>query len=91
MEKRIGIIAILITDRTSIPQLNNVIMLHSDIVLGRQGMPLRDKGVSVISLIVEGSTDQIGAVTGKLGKLKGVQVKSVLTNYKENGNEQNFE
>ncbi len=86
MEKRIGIIAILVTDKSSIPQINAIISAHSDIMLGRQGMPLRDHGVNVISLIVEGTTDQIGSATGKLGRLKGVQVKSVLTNYKENTN-----
>jgi putative iron-only hydrogenase system regulator len=87
MEKRIGVIAILITDKSSIPQLNTIISDHSDIVLGRQGMPLRDRGVNVISLIVEGTTDQIGSATGKLGRLKGIQVKSVLTNYKENAHD----
>ena len=87
MEKRIGVIAILVTDKSNIQQLNTVISLHGDIILGRQGMPLRDKGVSIISLIVEGTTDQIGAITGKIGRLAGIQVKSVLTNYKENGYE----
>ena len=91
MEKRIGVIAILVTDKSSVQQLNNVISLHGDIILGRQGMPLRDRGVSVISLIVEGTTDQIGSVTGKIGRLTGIQVKSVLTNYKENGYEHDRE
>jgi putative iron-only hydrogenase system regulator len=89
MEKRIGIIAILITEKSSIPQLNSIISFHNEIVMGRQGMPLRDKGINVISLIVEGTTDQIGALSGKLGKLVGVQVKSVLTNYRENNDEHN--
>jgi putative iron-only hydrogenase system regulator len=91
MEKRIGVIAILVTDKSSVQQLNNVISLHGDIILGRQGMPLRDRGVSVISLIVEGTTDQIGSVTGKIGRLAGIQVKSVLTNYKEKGYEHDRE
>ena len=83
MEKRIGIIAILVKDKTSISKLNAIISSHSDIMLGRQGMPLRDRGINVISLIVEGTTDQIGAAAGKIGRLPGVQVKSVLTSYKE--------
>jgi putative iron-only hydrogenase system regulator len=87
MEKRIGVIAILVADKLSIPQLNAIISAHSDIVLGRQGMPLRDRGLNVISLIVEGTTDQIGSATGKIGKLKGIQVKSVLTGYKESVND----
>ena len=80
MEKRIGIIAILVKDRASITKLNAIISSHSGIVLGRQGMPLRDRGLNVISLIVEGTTDEIGSATGKIGRLPGVHVKSVLTN-----------
>jgi putative iron-only hydrogenase system regulator len=57
-------------------------------MLGRQGIPLRDKGVNVISLVVEGNTDQINALTGKIGKLEGAEVKSILTKYKENSDEQ---
>jgi putative iron-only hydrogenase system regulator len=87
MEKRIGVIAILVTDKSGVQQLNSVISLHGDIILGRQGMPLRDKAVSIISLIVEGTTDQIGSLTGKIGRLTGIQVKSVLTSYKENKHE----
>ena len=43
------------------------------------GIPHHEKGVSVISLIVDGTTDDIGALTGKLGALKNVNVKSALT------------
>jgi len=56
-------------------------------MLGRQGIPLRDKGVNVISLVVEGNTDQINALTGKIGKLEGAEVKSILTKFKENSDD----
>ncbi len=83
MEKRLGVIAILIQGKDAIPRVNHILSSHGDIIQGRLGMPFRDKGVQVISLIVEGSTDQISSLTGPLGKLPGVQVKSVLTNYRE--------
>lgn len=83
MEKRIGVVAILITDTSSVPRLNELLHGYGSIILGRQGLPLREKGVNVISLIVEGSTDDIGALTGKAGKLPGALVKSVLTAYRE--------
>lgn len=88
MEKRIGVIAILVTDTTNIARVNETLHQYSHLVLGRQGLPVRDRGVSVISLIVEGDTDDIGALTGKLGRFPGVQVKSVLTAYKEGGHGQ---
>jgi putative iron-only hydrogenase system regulator len=88
MEKRIGVIAILITEPSAVPRLNDLLHEYGELVLGRQGLPLREKGVHVISLIVEGSTDDIGALTGKAGKLPGVRVKSVLTAYREEGDDE---
>jgi putative iron-only hydrogenase system regulator len=85
MEKRIGVVAILITEASAVPRLNELLHEFGNIILGRQGLPLREKGVHVISLIVEGSTDDIGALTGKAGKLSGVKVKSVLTAFREDG------
>ncbi len=81
MEKRIGAAIILIEEKETIDEVNSILSAHSLIILGRQGLPLREKGISVINLILEGSTDQISSLTGKLGRLKGVQVKSVLTKY----------
>ena len=82
MEKRIGATIILVEDRDSVDKMNDVLSAHAHIILGRQGGPLRDKEISIINLIVEGTTDEISSLTGKLGKLPGVQVKSVLTKYK---------
>ncbi len=81
MEKRIGAAIILVENRESVDRINEVISSHAHIVLGRQGLPLRDKGIRVINLILEGTTDQISSLTGKLGRLSGVHVKSVLTKY----------
>ncbi len=85
MEKRIGVVAILVNEPTAVASLNDLLHAYGSIILGRQGLPLRGKGLSVISLIVEGGTDEIGALTGKAGKLPGVRVKSVLTSYREEG------
>jgi putative iron-only hydrogenase system regulator len=82
MEKRIGAAIILVENKESVEKLNTILSDHSLVILGRQGLPLRDKGISVINLIIEGTTDQISNLTGKIGRLEGVQVKSVLTKYK---------
>ena len=87
MEKRIGSIAILLENKHNVSPLNSILSEYGEIILGRMGLPLRDKNIHVISLIVEGTTDQIGAMTGKIGKLEGIQVKSVLTKYKEEEHE----
>ena len=77
MEKRVGSVIILIQTRESVHDLNEIISKHSQVIIGRQGLP-RSNGQSIISLILEGTTDQIGSLTGQLGRLSGIQVKSVL-------------
>ncbi len=79
MEKRIGSALIMIEDKDQITTLNQILSKHNDIIIGRQGIPLRDRDISIISIVLEGSTDEIGALTGQVGRLKGIQVKSILT------------
>lgn len=78
MEQRIGAVIILIGEGGDIHRINAIISEHADIILGRQGIPLRDRSANVISLVLEGNTDLIGSLSGKLGRLPGVKVKSVL-------------
>ncbi len=78
MEQRIGAVIILVGEAGDIHRINAIISEHADMILGRQGIPLRDRSTSVISLVLEGNTDLIGSLTGKLGRLPGVKVKSVL-------------
>ena len=77
MEKRIGTVIIGIENRESAPSVNTIISKHSDIVIGRLGLP-RTEGMSLINLVVEGTTDEIGSLTGQLGKLDGIEVKSAV-------------
>ena len=79
MEKRIGTVTILLSDRAAAPQVNEVISSHSGIVLARQGLPFHDRPVAVISLIVEGEVDEINSLSGQLGKIKDVTAKAVVT------------
>ncbi len=83
MEKRLGVLAVLLTDKSAVPRLNTILSDHSDAIIGRQGIPIRGRGIHIISLIVEGTTDEIGALSGKIGRLQGAEVKSVLTKYRE--------
>lgn len=78
MEKRIGAALIVVENKQSVEMLNQLISKHSHLILGRQGLPLNDRSISVISLVLEGTTDEIGAFTGPVGRLKGIRVKSIL-------------
>jgi putative iron-only hydrogenase system regulator len=80
MERRIGVIGIVVENRKEVSdKLNKILSDHGDIIVGRMGIPYKERGLCVISLIVDGTTDEIGALTGKLGSLSGIKVKSALT------------
>ncbi len=77
MEKRVGVALIQVENRESVQSLNEIISKHSQIIIGRLGLP-RSSGQNIISLVLEGTTDQISSLTGQLGRLRGIQIKSVL-------------
>lgn len=81
-ERRIGVVGIVLKDRTkTAAKVNAILSTYGDNIVGRMGIPYREKDISVIALIVDGSTDEIGALTGKLGAIEGVTVKSALTSF----------
>ena len=82
MDKRIGVVGIVIEDLSHISGINETLSQYGNIIVGRMGIPYRERGVNVISLIVDGTTDEIGALTGKLGKYNGLSVKSALSKVK---------
>ena len=78
MNKRIGAAIIIVEDNDKVESLNKVISNHSEMILGRQGIPMRQRGLSIISLVLEGTTDELGSLTGKIGRISGIRIKSVL-------------
>ncbi len=79
-EKRIGFIGILIEDRKkSAARVNEILSSFGDEILARVGIPHQKRGVNVITLVVESTTDELGSLTGRLGALEGVSVKSALS------------
>jgi len=79
MERRLGVVGIVIEDRQAMaPRVNQILSEHGEIIAGRMGLPYKERAVSVISLIVDGTTDELGSLTGKLGMLKGVHICSSL-------------
>lgn len=77
--KRIGVIGIVVENRSVVSDVQNLLSEFSEIILGRMGIPDRESGISAISLIVKGSVEEISALTGKLGKIRNISVKSALT------------
>ena len=84
MEKRIGTISIVIYNKSQASTVNNILSEYADFILARQGLPLLDKGLHIITLVIESSSNKINALTGKLGRLEEVEVKSILAKGKIN-------
>ncbi|NLH88354.1 MAG: CopG family transcriptional regulator [Firmicutes bacterium] len=83
-EKRVGVAAIIVEDRMdAAPAVNKILSEYGDIIVGRMGIPYADRQVSVISLILDGDTDTIGAMTGKLGSISGVKSRVTLVSLDE--------
>ncbi|MHB8928068.1 MAG: TM1266 family iron-only hydrogenase system putative regulator [Bacillota bacterium] len=80
MERRIGVVGIVITDREKAARkVNGILGAHGEVIVGRMGIPYREKGLAVMAVIVDGTTDEIGAMTGRLGGIAGVVVRSAVT------------
>ena len=80
VKRRIAVVGVIITNRQSAAQqVNDILSEHGEIIVGRMGLPYEDKGMNIISLIVDGTNDQLGALSGKLGNVDGVKVKTMTT------------
>ena len=79
MKRCIGVIGIIVENREKVaPRVNAYLSEYGEIIIGRMGVPYEARDINIITIIVDGTTDEIGALTGKLGMLKKVKVKSAL-------------
>ncbi len=77
---KLGVIGIVIEkDKDVVAKVQELLSSYSYLILGRMGVPNHETGVNVISLIVKGTNEDISALTGKLGRLQNVKVKSAVT------------
>ncbi len=78
-QRAVGVVAIIVKKRTAAaPEVNRVLTEFGEIILGRMGLPSAGRDLHIITLIVDATTDQIGSLTGKLGMIADVTVKSTL-------------
>ena len=79
MDKRLGFVGIIVEDRKqAAPAINQVLADYGEEIVARVGIPYRERHCSVITLTVDMTTDELGAMTGRLGAIPGVTVKSAL-------------
>ena len=79
MDQRIGVVAIGVEEFSRAQEVNQILHDFGSLIVGRMGIPYREKDIFVISLILDGTNEDISALTGKLGNVKNVTVKAALT------------
>ncbi len=75
---RISVVSILVTDRNAAEKVNGALSLYGGYIIGRMGIPYKEKNVSVLSVALDAPVEITNALTGKLGKIEGVSVKALF-------------
>ncbi len=77
MENRVALLGIIVENPESAEKLNAILHEYRDWIVGRMGIPYRNRKINVISIVIDAPNDTISALTGKLGMLDGVSAKTV--------------
>lgn len=80
METRIAVIGIIVENKKSVEALNGILHDFGDVIIGRMGLPYKEKGLNIISVVVDAPQDVISALAGKIGTLEGVSSKTAFSN-----------
>ena len=79
METRVAVMSIIVENPVSVEQLNAILHTHSEYIIGRMGIPYRKRGISIISIALDAPQNTIAALSGKIGSLPGVSVKTAYS------------
>ncbi len=79
METRVAVISAIVEDRDAVEQLNAVLHEYGDHIIGRMGLPYREKGIHIVSVAVDAPQDVIAALSGKIGRIEHIHVKTAYS------------
>jgi len=85
MENRVAVMSLIVEDKNSIEKLNGFLQQYGSYIIGRMGLPYRERGINLISLALDAPSDIISALAGKLGNLPGVNVKAATVSVPVHG------
>ncbi len=77
--KRIAVAAIVIDEQEAAVEVNKVLHDYSDIIIGRMGLPYKERNISLISVALDAEPDVISSLTGRLGQISGVSAKAAIS------------
>lgn len=81
METRVAVMSIIVENADTVDALNALLHDYSDVIIGRMGIPYRQKGINIISIALDAPQDILSALAGKIGNLDGISVKTALANH----------
>lgn len=76
---RIALIGIILSSHESVEELNALLSRYSQYIIGRMGLPYREKGISIISIAIDAPNNVISALSGKIGMLPGITTKTIYS------------
>ena len=79
MENRVALVGIVVNNEDSVEPLNKILHDYKEFIVGRMGIPYRDRGVNLISIVIDAPNDCISALTGRIGMLSGVTAKALYS------------
>lgn len=79
METRVAVMSIIVENGDSVEQINSLLHEYSDFVIGRMGLPYRKRGISIISVALDAPQNTLSALSGRIGNLGGVSVKTAYS------------
>ena len=79
MEERVAVVAVIVEDMESTALVNSTLHEYANYIIGRMGLPHRERNISIISVVVDAPHDEISALSGKLGRINGVNTKTVYS------------
>ncbi|MBE6714954.1 MAG: hypothetical protein E7575_06730 [Ruminococcaceae bacterium] len=77
---RLAVMAIIVENQESTKELNSLLHSYCEYIIGRMGIPYREKGVSLVSVAIDAPQDTIAALSGKVGNIPGISVKTAYSN-----------
>ena len=80
MDTRVAVIGIIVENKESVDKLNSILHDYGDIIIGRMGLPYKERKISIISIAVDAPQDVISALSGKIGNLPGISAKAAYSN-----------
>ena len=81
MESRVAVISIIVESESAVSTLNELLHQYARFIIGRMGLPYREKGINIICVAIDAPNNAINTLTGALGRIEGINAKAAFSNF----------